>query len=104
MPTTPDKPGFEVLTDIDEQLQEPPKFKVILHNDDYTTMEFVVFVLQKVFAKSETEAVQIMLSVHRNGNGVCGVYTAEVAETKVAQVHHLAKSEGFPLKCTMEEV
>ncbi len=87
-----------------EELQEPPKYKVLLHNDDYTTMEFVVYILQTVFSKPEAEAVQIMLNVHRNGVGVCGLYTAEVAETKVARVHYLSKKEGYPLKCTMEEV
>ncbi|MGM0540387.1 MAG: ATP-dependent Clp protease adapter ClpS, partial [Thermodesulfobacteriota bacterium] len=83
---------------------EPPQYKVVLHNDDYTTMEFVVYVLKNVFLKSEGEAIQIMLSVHRNGSGVCGIYTYEVAETKVARVHSMAKEEGYPLKCTMEEV
>ncbi|SMC20062.1 ATP-dependent Clp protease adaptor protein ClpS [Desulfacinum hydrothermale DSM 13146] len=88
---------------VEEDLQEPPLFKVLLHNDDYTTMEFVVEILEKVFHKSTAEATQIMLNVHRNGIGVCGVYPEEVAETKVEMVHHLARKNGFPLKCTMEE-
>jgi ATP-dependent Clp protease adaptor protein ClpS len=67
-------------------------------------MEFVVYVLKNVFFKSEGEAIHIMLSVHRSGSGVCGIYTFEVAETKVARVHQMAKEEGYPLKCTMEEV
>ncbi|WP_027371069.1 ATP-dependent Clp protease adapter ClpS [Desulfovermiculus halophilus] len=94
----------ELESDTEQEVKEPPQYKVVLHNDDYTTMEFVVQVLKNVFRKSEGEAIQIMLSVHRNGSGVCGVYTFEVAETKVAQVHKMAKEEGYPLKCTMEEV
>ena len=89
---------------VENELSEPTRYKVLMHNDDYTTMEFVVYVLKNVFSKSEAEAVQIMLNVHRNGVGVCGVYTAEVAETKVALVRQMAKKEGNPLKCTMEEV
>ena len=78
-------------------------YKVLLHNDDYTTMEFVVEVLRKVFAKTPVEATRIMLNVHKSGIGVCGVFIEEVAETKVEMVHHLAKSNGFPLQCSMEE-
>jgi len=78
-------------------------YKVLLHNDDYTTMEFVVEVLRKVFSKSPVEATQIMLNVHKSGIGVCGVFVEEVAETKVEMVHHLAKNNGFPLQCSMEE-
>jgi ATP-dependent Clp protease adaptor protein ClpS len=88
---------------IEEELEEPPMYKVLLHNDDYTTMEFVVEVLQKVFHKSPSEATRIMLLVHKTGTGVCGVYTAETAETKVEMVHHLARENGFPLQCSMEE-
>jgi ATP-dependent Clp protease adaptor protein ClpS len=88
---------------VEEELEEPPMYRVLLHNDDYTTMEFVVEILQKVFHKPPAEATRIMLLVHKNGTGVCGVYTAEVAETKVELVHHLAKKSGFPLKCSMEE-
>jgi len=87
----------------EEKLQEPPMYKVLLHNDDYTTMEFVVEILQSVFYKSPTEATRIMLLVHKSGSGVCGVFTAEVAETKVELVHHLARKNGFPLQCSMEE-
>ncbi|WP_457572486.1 ATP-dependent Clp protease adapter ClpS [Desulfovulcanus sp.] len=96
----------QVLTGtvIEEDLEEPRRYKVLLHNDDYTTMEFVVYVLKKVFHKTEAEAHHIMMSVHKNGIGVCGVYPKEVAETKVAMVRHLARKEGYPLKCTMEEV
>jgi ATP-dependent Clp protease adaptor protein ClpS len=96
----------QVLTGtvIEEDLEEPRRYKVLLHNDDYTTMEFVVYVLKKVFHKTEAEAHHIMMSVHKNGIGVCGVYPKEVAETKVAMVRHMARKEGYPLKCTMEEV
>lgn len=93
----------ELDESVEEDLHEPRMYKVILHNDDYTTMEFVVEVLQRVFHKSSTEATRIMLNVHRNGTGLCGVYTAEVAETKVELVHHMARRSGFPLHCSMEE-
>ena len=85
-----------------EKTEEPPLFKVLLHNDDYTTMEFVVLVLMKFFHKTETEATHIMLSVHHKGHGVAGVYTKDVAETKVDQVHDYAKEHGMPLRLTVE--
>ena len=78
-------------------------YKVLLHNDDYTTMEFVVFVLQGIFHHSEAEAMQIMLHVHKQGIGVAGVYTHEVAESRVAQVEALAREHEFPLRCSLEE-
>ncbi len=78
-------------------------FKVLLHNDDYTTMEFVVYILQAIFHRSDIDAVQIMLHVHKNGIGVAGVYTYEVAETRVAQVETLARQNEFPLRCSIEE-
>ncbi len=93
----------ELESGIEEELEEPPMYKVLLHNDDYTTMEFVVEILQKVFYKPPAEATRIMLLVHKSGIGVCGVYTVEVAETKVEVVHHLARKNGFPLQCSMEE-
>ncbi|MDY0131329.1 MAG: ATP-dependent Clp protease adaptor ClpS [Desulforegulaceae bacterium] len=86
-----------------EKIKEPPLYKVLLHNDDYTTMEFVVDVLISVFHKSESEAEQIMLNVHKKGIGICGVYPYELAETKVETVTALAKNSGFPLKSTMEK-
>ena len=97
--------------DIDEKLKskshlksKPPRsYKVLLHNDNYTTMEFVVFVLEKVFNKSLTEATQIMMHVHNNGMGGCGSYTYEVAEMKIESVHGLAEQYEFPLQATMEE-
>jgi ATP-dependent Clp protease adaptor protein ClpS len=95
-------PGFEDKTESHLELKEPPQYRVLLHNDNYTTMDFVVFVLETVFNKKPAEATQIMLNVHKKGMGVCGVYTAEVAETKVAFVQYLAKEKNYPLKCTME--
>lgn len=96
--------GEELESGIQEKLEEPPQFKVLLHNDDYTTMEFVVEVLQKVFYKSPAEATRIMLLVHKSGIGVCGIYPAEVAETKVQMALHMAREHGFPLQCSMEEI
>lgn len=96
----PGEPGVYV----EDEVREPRKYKVLLHNDDYTTMEFVVEILTTVFRKTMDEATQIMLKIHNDGVGVCGVYTVEVAETKVALVRQRAAHEGFPLKCTMEEV
>ncbi|WP_073474303.1 ATP-dependent Clp protease adapter ClpS [Desulfatibacillum alkenivorans] len=92
----------DVLTEPTQKTERPRMFKVLLHNDDYTTMEFVVGVLQRVFNKSVPEATRIMLNVHNRGVGVAGVYTAEVAETKIETVHSMAQADGFPLKCSME--
>ena len=92
-----------VVTETRRRLKRPAMFKVLLHNDDYTTMEFVVQVLQSVFNRPLTEAMKIMLHVHRNGIGVAGVYTYEVAETKVAVVEAMAQQQEFPLKCSIEE-
>jgi len=92
-----------VLTNVDEKVEEPPLFKVLLHNDDFTTKEFVVNILQSVFNKTLDEATRLMWSVHRHGVGVCGVYPYEVAETKVNLVTATARENGFPLKTTLEE-
>lgn len=78
-------------------------YRVLLHNDDYTTMEFVVEILVHIFHKTIEDATRIMLNVHEKGIGVCGVYTFEVAETKVDTVHSIARDHGFPLKCSMEK-
>lgn len=86
-----------------DEVTEPPMYKVLLLNDDYTTMEFVVEVLIFVFNKSTEEAVNIMLNVHRKGIGICGIYIYEVAESKVGKVYALALENNFPLKCTMEK-
>lgn len=92
-----------VIVETEKKLKRPSLFKVLLHNDDYTTKEFVVQILEYVFHKDNTEAVQIMLHVHRTGIGVAGVYTYEVAETKVKTVEGLARQYEFPLKCSIEE-
>ena len=91
-----------VSSETDQEVDEPPMYKVMLLNDDYTTMEFVVEVLVYVFQKSAEQATQIMLNVHRSGVGVCGIYPLEIAETKVDTVLRLAQENGFPLKCIME--
>jgi ATP-dependent Clp protease adaptor protein ClpS len=82
--------------------KEPPMYKVLLLNDDYTTMEFVVMILETVFKKTPAEAEQLMLTVHERGHAIAGVFTKEIAETKIALVHHLARQSQYPLKCTME--
>ena len=84
-------------------ISEPSLYKVLLHNDDYTTMEFVVLVLMQIFHKPVEAATRIMLNVHQQGVGVCGLYTYEVAETKVETVIRMARENGHPLKCTMEK-
>jgi len=85
------------------KVEAPPMFKVLLLNDDYTPMDFVVLVLQKFFALSREQATQIMLKVHKEGIGVCGVYPRDVAATKVEQVRSYAKQHQHPLQCVMEE-
>jgi ATP-dependent Clp protease adaptor protein ClpS len=84
--------------------QKPKMYQVILLNDDFTTMEFVVHILETIFLKSPAEAMQIMLQVHKSGKGVAGIFSKQIAEAKIDQVHQRARSEGFPLRCTMEEV
>jgi ATP-dependent Clp protease adaptor protein ClpS len=96
-------PEGGLLEQLETATKRPPSYKVLLHNDDYTTMEFVVEVLETIFGKSPAEAYRIMMSVHRNGIGVCGVYTHEIAETKVSLVHDRARERGFPLRASMEE-
>ncbi len=86
-----------------EKLKKPPLYKVLIHNDDFTTMEFVVYVLQNVFQHNEQEAIGIMLQVHTQRVGVAGVYTYEVAEMKVERVAQLARANEYPLLCTLEE-
>jgi ATP-dependent Clp protease adaptor protein ClpS len=85
------------------RVERPPLYRVLLHNDDYTPMDFVVAVLRDIFRRDDAEAVRIMLHVHKRGIGVAGVYPHQVAETKVHKVHETAKAAGHPLKCTMEE-
>jgi ATP-dependent Clp protease adaptor protein ClpS len=94
--------GVVTRTKSEKKLQKPRMFRVLLHNDDYTTREFVVEVLRGVFHKSESDAITIMLHVHNNGVGVAGVYTREVAETKIRTVEGLARRYEFPLRLSME--
>lgn len=96
--------GTETVTDTRQKTKKPPMFKVLFHNDDYTTMEFVVSVLISVFHHSEASAFRIMMHVHQNGVGVAGVYTKEVAETKVAQTIAAARKHEYPLEVTIEPV
>lgn len=89
-------------TIIKNKVELPKKYKVLLHNDDYTTMEFVIFILQGVFHKTIDEAERIMLEVHKKGIGICGVYTFEIAESKAQKVERLAREYSHPLICTIE--
>ena len=98
-----DGTGTAVETRPKTRLKKPRMYKVLLHNDDYTTMEFVVYVLQGIFHHPESEAMQIMLHVHKHGIGVAGVYTREIAETRIAQVEALARKHEYPLRCSMDE-
>lgn len=93
-----------VLEEARPELAKPPMYEVALMNDDYTPMEFVVSVLQMFFALDHTRATQVMLAVHTRGKGVCGVFTHEVAETKVIQVNEFARSHQHPLLCVMEKM
>jgi ATP-dependent Clp protease adaptor protein ClpS len=95
-------PKIEEEIDSDIALDEPPMYRVVLHNDDYTTMEFVIQILKTIFHKNEQESEQIMLAIHQKGKGICGVYTREIAQTKVEQVKVLAKQNKFPLLATYE--
>lgn len=88
---------------IDERTDEPKDYKVLIHNDDYTPMDFVIFVLNKFFGKSNQDATNIMLDVHNKGVGLAGIYSFEVAETKVAQANQFSKSNNHPLKTSYEE-
>jgi len=85
------------------RVEKPKMYRVILLNDDFTTMEFVVVILECVFFKTPAEATQIMLQVHKNGRGVAGIFSKQIAEAKIEQVHQMAEREGFPLRCVMEE-
>ncbi len=92
-----------VLEKSRDQTKRPELYRVVLHNDDYTSMEFVVAILESIFSKSPAEAYRVMMHVHQTGIGVAGVYTHEVAETKVAEVRDLAKEAGYPLRPSLEE-
>jgi len=95
--------GTETISQDKVRAKEPTLYRVILLNDDYTTMDFVVSILEGVFRKGPAEAVQIMLSVHNNGQGICGVFSRQIAEVKQELVHRRAEGEGFPLRCVIEE-
>lgn len=92
----------DVLTEERTRTKRPPLYKVLLHNDDYTPMEFVVHVLEQIFHKDRPEAVQIMLSVHHRGQGMCGLYPHEIATQKMTAVHKLSRANEYPLKCSIE--
>ena len=94
--------GGEVLERTRQETKKPELFKVLLLNDDYTTMDFVIEILENVFNKAPAEAYRIMMAVHTQGQGLCGVYPLEIAETKVATVVDLARNNGFPLRAAME--
>ena len=102
-PSSPASPDSAVKERIQEKKQEPTLYKVVLLNDDYTTMEFVIQVLEGVFQKSPAEAYRIMMHVHVNGRGIAGVYTWEVAESKAEKTNTMARGAGFPLKAVTEE-
>ncbi len=104
MSQTPDDDTTILLEHARPKLKKPPLFKVILLNDDYTPMEFVVHILETIFNHDREKATQIMLNVHKSGKGVCGIYTKDIAETKVAQVNEYARENKHPLLCDMEEI
>ncbi len=97
----PDREGGTAVEER-QKVERPPRFKVVLFNDDYTRMEFVVAILEQIFGKGPAEATQVMLQIHRTGQGVAGIYVLEVAETKAATVHRLAEENGYPLRTGIE--
>jgi ATP-dependent Clp protease adaptor protein ClpS len=103
MAESPKTPGGQVIEERRPEVRKTPLFRVLLHNDDYTTMPFVVEILETIFHKSPAEAHRTMMHVHTRGRGVCGVYPFEIAETRVDQVHERAREHGFPLKASLEE-
>ena len=104
MPQEIHQTGDTVKERVQPKKQDPTQFKVVLLNDDYTTMEFVVHVLESVFQKSPAESYRVMMAVHLSGKGIAGIYSWEVAETKVDTVASMAKAAGFPLRAVTEEV
>lgn len=103
MADVPKSPGGGVLEEKRTRLAKSPLYRVILHNDDYTTMPFVVEILETIFQKSPAEAYRVMIHVHTKGSGVAGIYPHEIAETKLALVHETAREQGFPLRASLEE-
>jgi ATP-dependent Clp protease adaptor protein ClpS len=104
LPTGPDDDRGLAVEEAKPKVRKPPLFKVVLLNDDYTPMEFVVELLERIFAMDRTKATRVMLAVHTQGKGVCGIFTYEIAETKVAQVCSFADQHQHPLLCTVEEL
>jgi len=104
MPRTDSRFEESAVAENAEKVAQPPLYKVLLHNDDYTTMDFVVWILQSIFTMPEEQAVQVMLNVHMKGVGVAGIYTFEIAEMKVEKVTAMAREHEFPLLCTMEQI
>jgi ATP-dependent Clp protease adaptor protein ClpS len=104
MPDFPDidRDG-EVMTESETKLEKPKMYKVVLHNDDFTTMEFVVFILKHVFMRGDAEAFVIMLKVHNEGIGIAGIYPYEIANMKAEKAMNLSKAHEYPLLCTVEE-
>lgn len=100
---TADDSSIETIQEDKVGVKRPRLYTVIMHNDDYTTMEFVVAMLEQVFKKTPVEATQIMLQVHHKGFGRCGIYPLDLAEAKVMLVHKKAKESGYPLRCSIEE-
>ncbi len=96
-------PEYESEVLEENEIKEPSMYRVMLFNDDYTPMEFVVCILMEVFGKNESDARKVMLDVHRKGAGICGVFIYEIAETKVYQVIQTSEKHGYPLKCEIEE-
>ena len=97
----PDKDS-DVAVKQRQEVKTPRRYRVLLHNDNYTTMDFVVFVLEEIYRKPHDEALRVMLNVHKNGTGVAGTYVKGIAETKIARTHKEARENGFPLKCSLE--
>ncbi|MCC6220768.1 MAG: ATP-dependent Clp protease adapter ClpS [Deltaproteobacteria bacterium] len=104
MPRTKIINETDILTEDNIDVKEPPMYRVILLNDDYTSMDFVLLILKSIFRKSSEEATRLMLTVHNHGSATAGLYTKEVAETKIAMVHQIAREHEFPLKCQMEPI
>lgn len=102
MPQNVPQTGESAVAETKTKVKKPPMFRVLMHNDDYTTMDFVVEVLMAIYGKPVEEAFEIMLNIHHKGIGMCGVFTHEIAETKIAQTHDRARNSGFPLMCSME--
>ncbi|MDA3967508.1 MULTISPECIES: ATP-dependent Clp protease adaptor ClpS [Helicobacter] len=95
---------LENSTEVVEKLQEPDRYKVILLNDDFTTQDFVIHVLQTIFHKSFEESLNLMLQIHNSGKGMCGIYPYDIAETKVVEVRKMAKEKQFPLRAILEKI